>query len=106
MQTYHEAAATRAAREREVIQWTAGVILEQLLPALRMQKLSGGRFEPADFFALPRRIDLLAEHAAGSPADSLRVMVMFTLARGGTLPDAVREALQQEDATRGRPLDH
>jgi hypothetical protein len=97
VQTYQEAAATRAARDREVIQWTAGVLLEQLLPALRMRKVTGGRFEPADFFALPRRIELLGQHAAGTPADSLRVMAMFTLATGGTLPDAVREALQQQE---------
>jgi len=106
VQAHREADTTRTTRDREVIQWTAGVILEQLLPALRMRKITGGRFEPADFFALPTRAELLASSAAGSPADSLRVMAMFTLAKGGTLPDAVLEALQQEDAARGRPLDH
>lgn len=77
-------------RQRQVLQWTAGVAIEWVLRALQ-PRVRG--LEPADFYALPRRAELWGEPDG---LDALRTVVALTLGRGGQVPTHVLELLERE----------
>ena len=77
---------------RQLLQWTAGTMLEYVLTGLGAKTVSGEPWEPADFFPLPRR-DLAPEDGGRSP---LLELARLQLARGGDVPEHVRRALSED----------